>query len=72
MQLAESFLRAYGEWWKDLGKGIDIMTQSAGVTELDQERVRSVNSLIFSDSFQKLCDLRVSFVCLAYCVNSTS
>ena len=53
MQLAESFLRAHGGWWKDLGKSIYITMQNAGVTELDQEHVKRVNYLIFFDSFQK-------------------
>lgn len=53
MQLAGSFLRGHGGWWEDLGKGIYIMMQNTGVTEVDQEQVKRVNSLIFSDSFQK-------------------
>jgi len=53
MQLAESLLRADGGWWKDLGKGIYMVMPNAGVTELDQEHVKSVNYLIFFDSFQR-------------------
>lgn len=53
MQSAESFLRAHGGWWQELDKGIYIMIQTAGVTELDQEDVESVNYLIFFGSFQK-------------------
>lgn len=53
MQLAGSFLWVHGGRWEDLDKGIFITMQNAGVTELDQEQVKSVNYLIFFDSFQK-------------------
>lgn len=44
-----------GDGGRILGKGVHMLMHNAGATELNQEHGKSVNYLIYFESFQKSC-----------------